>query len=232
MITRPQRFQKFLFKADCFALEGTIRKPYFQKLERHVPLQTYAGSPTRAMARNEGFTIHRDISYGAASSEIVATSDNGTIHRTIVEAKLEKFQVRDRLTIASMVARLESRYDSRDYPGRRASRILPTGSSISGIELDGKRIEVRLPPAFELGEGEREAFFSGKFDRDPRFHPGFIPEPVHVEGFGTLYFAEWVWVHPDEREAQNVTMLRLSLGSDFGCDARGASGTSDGSGWP
>jgi hypothetical protein len=231
MIARPQKFEKFLFKAECNALEGSIRKPYYQKLGKHVPLEAYAGSPLRATARSEGFAVGRDITYGNAASEILAEQSD-TIHHTVVQTTIEKLTVRDRLTVGLIVSRLESRYDHREYPARKPSRVLPAGSKIEGVFLDGKEIQVKLPPAFDLSEDEREAFYRGRFDRDPRFHPGFIPDPVHVEGFGTLWFAEWVWVHPDEHEAQHLTMLRLGLGSDFGGDVRLASTTSDGRGWP
>jgi hypothetical protein len=231
LIARPQRFQKFLFNAACFALDGHIRKPYYQKLGRHVPLESYAGSEVHAIARNEGFAIGRDFMYGAVSSEITARREESVYH-TIVQTTVEKLQIRDRLTVGRLVARLESRYDLRDYPGRKPSRVLPAGSTIEGVMLDGRQIDVRLPPAFTLTDDEREAFYAGKYDRDPRFHPGYIPDPVHVDGFGTLWFAEWAWVHPDEQEAQHITMLRLGLGSDYGADADAASVRCDGRGWP
>jgi hypothetical protein len=71
-------------------------------------------------------------------------------------------------------------------------------------------------PAFDAREGE----------------PGFIPEPIYVRDFGTIYYAEWTWVHPQERHQQHLTMLRLALGSDTGAAVCFGIGSSDGTGWP
>ena len=62
--------------------------------------------------------------------------------------------------------------------------------------------------------------------------PGPIPEPIYVKGLGTIFYAEWTWVHPQERHQQHLTMLRLALGSDTGVALDISTGGSDGTGWP
>ncbi|MEI9972841.1 MAG: hypothetical protein WDO73_12730 [Ignavibacteriota bacterium] len=111
-------------------------------------------------------------------------------------------------------------------------RILPAGSTIRNLRIDGQVQELHLPKAFEANQKTHDSFFLGERDNDGDLQPGPIPEPIYIKGFGTIFYAEWAWVHPQERHRQSLTMLRLALGSDFGGDIDGGSGQSDGVGWP
>jgi hypothetical protein len=53
-----------------------------------------------------------------------------------------------------------------------------------------------------------------------------------VKDLGTIFFGEWVWVHPGERHRQHLGMLRLALGSEDGAEIDVGIGDNDGSGWP
>jgi hypothetical protein len=234
MSTSPnieQKFQKYLFKGRAAAFRGSIRKPYYQELGSHLEISTYAGSAGRMRCSNRDFSLVGEVAYESASTEIVAEQFDDHIYQTIVTARVENLRIANRLTVDEVVCRLRSVYDGRDYPMRMAPRISPAGSTIKGLRIDGKEQKLDLPSAFGPGEKDEDAFFRGQRDSDP-FYPGFIPEPIHVEDFGTIFYAEWVWVHPQERRQQHLTMLRLALGSDFGADIDVGLSDNDGSGWP
>ena len=226
-----QSMQKFLFKARASGLEGRIRKPYHQDLGIHAPTQLFAGVAGKCSARCENFRLGNDLSYDLAATEITAES-RGAIHRTVLTSRLENLRIRGRFSVELVVCRMESVYDTAHYPARRHSRISPSGSLIQGVRIDGKLHEPKHHPAFGHDEGTRQAFFEGKHDDHPDFHPGFVPDSLHIPDFGTIYFAEWAWVHPDEKHRQQLTMLRLALGSDFGADLTMATADGDGTGWP
>jgi hypothetical protein len=223
--------EKYLFKANAAALRGSIRKPYFQELGDHLAISTYAGSGGRTEATNHDFDLVGDVSYRFARTKIDAVISDG-ICRTTVLAQIEGLQIRKRLTVDEVICQLESAYDTRTYPGRCLPRITPAGSTIRNLRVDGVVQELHLPPAFGGDRKTHDAFLRGERDQDTTLQPGPIPDPIYVKGFGTIFYAEWTWVHPQERHQQRLTMLRLALGSDFGADIDVGTDTSDGTGWP
>jgi hypothetical protein len=228
----PQRMQKYLFKAYATAVEGSIRKPYYQDVGRHLAIATYAGSSGRTEATNRDFALGQEVSYKFARTSIEAVV-NGTLMQTTLEARVEGLQVvGKRLTVDEVVCRLHSVYDSRSYPGRCLPRIIPAGSTIQGLRIDGVLQKLDLPAAFGTPQQQQDAFLRGEADNDTALQPGPIPEPIYVKGLGTIFYAEWTWVHPQERHQQRLTMLRLALGSDTGVAVDISTGGSDGTGWP
>jgi hypothetical protein len=207
--------QKYLYKANAIALRGSIRKPYFQELGDHLAVSTYAGSGGRIECKSEGFAIGEELHYDSARTEIIASQEDG-VFTTSVTAQVFGLQVGKRFTVAEVTCRLQSVYDSRLYPEECFPRISPIGSTIRNLRIDGEVQRLMFAPAFDAREGE----------------PGFIPEPIYVRDFGTIYYAEWTWVHPQERHQQHLTMLRLALGSDTGAAVCFGIGSSDGTGWP
>jgi hypothetical protein len=226
----PQtKMEKYLYNAQAVALGGSIRKPHFLELGDHLAISTYAHSAGVSEATHRGFALGEDIRYEFARTSIEAV-ERGTLHETTVIARIEGLRIGGRLSVGEVTCRLHSLYDSRTYPGRCRPRILPTGSTIHDLRIDGNLQELHLPPAFNVEE-KREAFMRGEFDEDETLQPGRIPEPIHVPGFGTIFYAEWTWVYPDQHE-QRLTMLRLALGSDLGAQIVVAGGGTDGTGWP
>jgi hypothetical protein len=203
--------QKYLYKANAIALRGSIRKPYFQELGDHLAVSTYAGSGGRIECKSEGFAIGEELHYDSARTEIIASQEDG-VFTTSVTAQVFGLQVGKRFTVEEVTCRLQSVYDSRLYPEECFPRISPIGSTIRNLRIDGEVQRLMFAPAFDAREGE----------------PGFIPEPIYVRDFGTIYYAEWTWVHPQE----HLTMLRLALGSDTGAAVCFGIGSSDGTGWP
>jgi hypothetical protein len=225
-------FQRYFFNSRAVGLRAKIYKPYFEDLGEHAVVSTYGGSTGHSTSRNEGFAINKDVSYGAAYSELIARSE-GYIWRSIIQATVERLNILDRITADAVVCRLEGVYDSRSYPGPKTTLILPTGSKIVNLRVDGQLIEPRLPPAFGLNDWQAKEFFAGKHDpKDPQFYPGIYPEPFYKEGLGTLHFAEWSWVHPGGHDEQKISMIRFALGSYFGMDGECAAGSTNGRGWP
>ncbi len=224
-------FRRFFFNSQAAALRGRIRKPYFEDLGEHAVVSTFGGSAGRLTNRNEGFAIDKDVSYRVAYSELIARNE-GYIWRSIAQATVEGLNIRDRITADAVISRLEGVWDSRTYPGPKITRILPTGSKIVNLRVDGEVVQPKLPPAFNLDERQMNEFFSGQHDRDPNFFPGAYPEPFYKQGLGTLFFAEWSWVHPQGRDEQRISMIRLALGSDFGMDGEITAITANGRGWP
>jgi hypothetical protein len=145
----------------------------------------------------------------------IASQEDG-VFTTSVTAQVFGLQVGKRFTVEEVTCRLQSVYDSRLYPEECFPRISPIGSTIRNLRIDGEVQRLMFAPAFDAREGE----------------PGFIPEPIYVRDFGTIYYAEWTWVHPQERHQQHLTMLRLALGSDTGAAVCFGIGSSDGTGWP
>jgi hypothetical protein len=211
----PTKMQKYLYKANAIALRGSIRKPYFQELGDHLAVSTYAGSGGRIECKSEGFAIGEELHYDSARTEIIASQEDG-VFTTSVTAQVFGLQVGKRFTVEEVTCRLQSVYDSRLYPEECFPRISPIGSTIRNLRIDGEVQRLMFAPAFDAREGE----------------PGFIPEPIYVRDFGTIYYAEWTWVHPQERHQQHLTMLRLALGSDTGAAVCFGIGSSDGTGWP
>jgi hypothetical protein len=211
----PTKMQKYLYKANAIALRGSIRKPYFQELGDHLAVSTYAGAGGRIECKSEGFAIGEELHYDSARTEIVASKQDG-VFITSVTSQVFGLQVGKRLTVEEVTCRLQSVYDSRLYPEKCFPLVLPTGSTIRNLRIDGEVQRLMFAPAFDAREGE----------------PGFIPEPIYVKDFGTIYYAEWTWVHPYEQHQQHLTMLRLALGSDTGAAVCVGNGSSDGVGWP
>jgi len=228
----PQtKMQKYLFKGHAAALQGSIHKPYFQELGDHLAIATYAGSGGRTECTNHDFAVGEDISYKFARTRIEAVTNDG-IYQTTVVAHIEGLQIGKRLTVDEVICRLHSVYDSRTYPKRCLPRILPAGSTIRNLRIDGEIQKLHLPPAFDADQRTHDAFFLGERDEDETLQPGPIPEPIYRQGLGTIFYAEWTWVHPQERHQQRLTMLRLALGSQFGAAINVGIGGSDGTGWP
>jgi hypothetical protein len=224
------KMQKYLYKAKAVALQGSIRKPYYQELGDHLSISTYAGSACRIECINRGFALADDIRYDVARTEIVTEEQKG-IFTTSLLAQVEGLQI-GKLSVDQVTCRLRSVYDSSAYPKRLVARILPAGSSIRNAQFDKRALQLPLPAAFDVGGDASESFFRGEHDYDDALQPGSIAEPIHIEGFGTIFFAEWTWVHPQERHQQRLTMLRLALGSDSGASTCVGVGNSDGVGWP
>ena len=227
-----QKLGKYLFKGHAVALRGSIRKPCHQDLGNHLEISTYAGSAGRMRCSNRDFSVANEIAYESASTEIVAEQFDGHIYQSIVVARVDKLRIGNRLSVDEVTSRLRSVYDGRGYPGKMVARILPAGSTIKGLKIDGKEQELDLPSAFQLDEKTQDAFFRGQLDGDVNCYPGRIPEPIYVKDLGTIFYAEWVWVHPQERHRQHLTMLRLALGSNLGANIDVGSSDNDGSGWP
>lgn len=228
----PQtKMQKFLYKAHAVALRGSIRKPYFQELGDHLAISTYAGSATQIECTSRGFAVGGDVSYDSAHTEIATSVANGVFQTTLV-AQVKGLQIAKRIKVDEVTCRLRSVYDSKNYPKSCYPRISPAGSTIQNLQIDGRAQQLRLPEAFHADDKTTGGFFQGERDQDGTLQPGTFPEPIYVKGLGTIFYAEWTWVHPQERHQQHLTMLRLALGSDFGLDCGVSGGTSDGVGWP
>ena len=228
----PQtKMQKFLYKSHAVALRGSIRKPYFQELGEHLAISTYAGSATRIECTSRGFAVGGDIHYDSAHTEITTSEENG-VYQTNLVAQVKGLQIAKRIKVDEVTCRLRSVYDSKNYPKNFFPRISPAGSTIRNLQIDGRAQELHLPEAFNSDDKTTGGFFQGERDQDGSLQPVPIPEPIYVKGLGTIFYAEWTWVHPQERHQQRLTMLRLALGSDFGLDCDVSGGTSDGMGWP
>ena len=227
----PTKMQKYLYKANAAALRGSIRKPYFQELGDHLAISTYAGSGGRVECRSEGFAVGEELHYDAARTELTASEQDG-VYTTSLTAQVFGLQIGPRLTVEEVTCRMQSVYDSRGYPATCFPRILPAGSTIRNLRIDGQIQRLELPQAFGADQPSCDAFYRGERDQEDTFQPGFIPEPIYVKDFGTIFYAEWTWVHPQEKHQQHLTMLRLALGSDLGAAVCVGVGGTDGVGWP
>jgi hypothetical protein len=230
-MTPDQKMEKYLYKAYAIALRGSIRKPYFQNLGNHLAISTYAGSRGKTECSHHDFAVGEDIRYKVARTRIEAGESKGIYKSTLI-AQVEGLQIGKRLSVDEVTCSLTSVYDSKNYPKNCLPRILPTGSTIRNLRVDGRIQDLLMPPAFHAGGETHQSFFRGERDEDSTLQPGPMPEPIHVPDLGTIYYAEWSWVHPNERHQQRLTMLRLALGSDFGGDVDVGVGHSDGTGWP
>lgn len=224
----PTEMQKYLYKAHAIALRGSIRKPYHQELGDHLAVSTYAGSAGHTTCKAEGFRIGEEVQYDTAHTQIVASEQNG-IFTTSVTSQVFGLRVGKRLEVGEVTCRLQSVYDSNAYPQNCFPRISPAGSIIKNLQVDGKAQELVFPPAFVVGHPPKDGDVQRAEDDN---RPGFFAPEIHVPDFGTIYYAEWSWVHPDEEHQQHLTMLRLALGSDFGAAICVGIGGSDGYGWP
>jgi hypothetical protein len=228
----PQtNMQKYLYKAKAVALRGSIRKPFFQELGDHLPVATYAGSSGRAECINRGFALGEVIQYDLARTEIIAAEENG-IYTTDLTSQIFGLRIGGWLSVDEVTCKLQSYYDSSTYPGTCLPRLLPAGSIIRNLRIHGQVQQLKFPDAFDVDESTSAAYFRGELDEQDSLQPGFIPEPIYVEGFGTIYYSEWTWVHPGDNRRQHLTMLRLALGSDGGASIDAGDGCSDGTGWP
>lgn len=230
MQRKDEKFEKYVFKASAVALSGSVRKPYYQGLGGHAAISTCAGAACRMTASSSKFALEQDVAYDSATSELTAQRD-GQICRTIVQTSITNLRV-GAVTARQVIGRLVSYYDISWFPKRKAPIILPVGSTIQGLRIgkDDSDREFKLPDAFTLTEEQQKACFEGKVDKNCL--PGQIPPPIYVQGVGTIFLAEWTWVHPQEQHQQHLCMLRLALGSDFGAEADIGSVSSDGNGWP
>jgi hypothetical protein len=227
--------QKYLYKAHAVALEGSIRKPYFQELGSHLAISTYAGSGGISDCSSQDFVLGNEVTYKTAHTRIEAVMVNG-LYQTTVTAQVKGLRIGKAVACDEVTCILRSVYDPKEYPRRCVPRISPAGSAIKGLYFAGKLRdgELRLPPAFHsTATTPTDAFFTGARDQDLEASPP-VKQPPHIYDpqFGTLYYAEWTWVHPQEHHQQRLTMLRLALGCDLGADIDVGVCSSDGVGWP
>ena len=224
------KIKKFVYKAQGIALRGSIRKPFYQDLGQHAVVQTFAGSSGNSRSQNNNFSLPNFVQYAAAHSEIVADvigQAPDRQFRTRVTSVVEGLNVLNgRITADRVVSSLTSVFDERLYPIEKVPRITPAGSRFDNLQIDKVLQNVPLPPAFS---NDPAAFAQGIRDQEPP-NPVILATPVHKDGLGTVYFAEWVWVHPDERKQQVLVMLRLALGSGDGMEADVGLCSSDGTG--
>jgi hypothetical protein len=220
--------QGFLFHGKAVALSGSVQKPRYYHLGEHAMVKFHAGSGGRAVSQIDDFKIDGVISYQSARSEAIATTIDG-IYSSIVTTTIEGLNVFGRLTVDRIVSRLQSVYLRRDYPHRYNPRILPGGSTIEGLKMDGKLQTLHLPDSFKHDHAREKDFLEGKSKYDTT--PDRIPAPLHFDEFGTVHYGEWTWVGPVEEE-QNLTMLRLGLGSQAGGNIQVCMSQSNGVGWP
>jgi len=225
------QIKKFVYKARGIALRGSIRKPFFQELGEHAAVETHAGTSGREHSHSANFSIDRFIRYAAAFSEVnteMIGEKPARRFRTQVLSVVEGLDVlQGRITADRVVSKLTSVFDERFYAQERVPRISPAGSRFDNFRIDGELQDIELPPAFTRENDDD--FFNHECGKDV-ISPAILAKPFHKEGLGTVYFAEWVWVHPDEMEQQALVMLRLALGSEDGMDADVAMAFSDGTG--
>ena len=222
--------KKFVYKARGIALRGSIRKPFYQELGEHAIVTTHAGAEGHQRAQSENFSIPKYIQYKTASSEVTTEMTGqapNRLFRTRVSSVVEGLNVLNgRITADRVISVLTSVFDERFYPKEPSPRISPFGSKYENLRIDKKPQQVSLPPPFNT---DPDDFFNRRTNKDT-ITPNITADPVHLEGLGTVYFAEWVWVHPDEQEQQVLVMLRLALGSFAGMDCDVCMCASDGSG--
>lgn len=228
-MTPSAKMQKYLFKANAVALQGSIRKPYFQELGDHLAITTYAGSAGTAECNRRGFAVGQEISYDSAHTSIAATENNG-VCTTITVAQVMGLRIGKLIQVDEVTATLHSIYNGAEYPKGCYPRILPAGSTIRNLRIDGKLQDLKLNPAF--GAKMDDEFLSGRRDQDTAYQPGLFPPAIRDPRIGTIYYGEWTWVHPTERHQQRLTMLRLALGCDMGGSIDVGVCASDGVGWP
>jgi hypothetical protein len=232
--TDDTKFERYVFNAKAIALRGRICKPYFQEVGEHASIRTLAGSAGVLSASSEAYDLAGDLSYSSATSKITARGD-GKIFETLVETTITDLKIRKRFYVPRIVSRLRSSYNAGEYSTRKTPRILPAGSTIEGLQIDGKVQDLQLHPAFRLDDGQQDDFLSGRAQvsgDDRTYYPGLVPDPIAIPDWGNIYYGEWAWVHPGEQHRQRLCMLRLSLGSEFGASFDVASADSDGNGWP
>jgi hypothetical protein len=221
-----------MFRGNAIGLTGRVTKPYQQSLGEHACLRIHADFAECKKCRSGRFALHSDITYDAIYSDI-DTEQTGSVYRTVVDAGVENLNIRNRFTADRIIARMESVYDSNDYSaGRRKSRVLPVGCKFVNVKIDGKPYMPRVPRVFGLDRHTIDEFFAGKRDDEREFFPAQPGEAVHVDDFGTIYFANWNWVDPVEQDEQRLTMVRLALGSPYGAEIDAGRVDADGSGWP
>ncbi len=224
------KMQKYLYKGYATALDGSVRKPYYQNLGSHLAISTYAGSGGVTECANRDFQLGNDVRYGYAHTRIEAIQKGDEYHTTVM-AQVKDLKVGP-VEVSEVTASLHSVYNRNEYPGRCVPRVMPVNCVIRNLRVNGvvKDSELKLPKAFSART--EDPFFLGRSDGNPDFEPGVVPAPLYIAGVGTIFYAEWTWVHPTERHQQKLTMLRLALGSDFGSDTDAGIVGGDGMGWP
>jgi hypothetical protein len=226
-------FQKYVFNGGATAFHGSVRKPYFQDLGKHLEISTYAGGPVNIRCTNGRFAFDGYMSYESATTSIV-TRENDHFVECEVFAQVTGLKIAGRLSIGEVTSRLRSVYDKRGYPGRMFARISPAGSTIKDFLVIGQDSVVPdLPKAFTLSDAEANEALYGQVQNDDAIAPDarLVPASVPVPDFGTIYFAEWASAAQEQGE-QHLTMVRLALGSDVGADCDVGCTYTDGSGWP
>ncbi len=217
----------FLFHGRAVALSGSVQKPSFFDMGEHAVAEFFAGSGGSASSVVNQFSAG-GISYKSARSEVIGHSSGG-VYSTIVSTVIEDLRIFDWLTVDRIVSRLESVFLESDYPRRKTPRILPTGSTIVGLRVNGKTMDLDLPEAFDINYNKADEFLYGRSSKLQE--PAAIPKSLYIANLGTIHYAEWTWVGTEKKE-QRLTMLRLGLGSDDGGNLGVGECQSNGSGIP
>ncbi len=111
------KMQKYLFKGHAIAMRGSIRKPYFQDLGKHLEISTYAGSAGHWRSSNDkGFSVSdlagNGIAYDSASTEILAEKVDANTYRCVVTSEVVNLRAGKHLTVDKVTGVLTSVYDA------------------------------------------------------------------------------------------------------------------------
>jgi hypothetical protein len=180
----------FLYSAHIVGLAGIITRPFEEVISAQaVSALPFSGGYSSALA--DFYKLGEVISHEGIRSTAGATYNPETgVPETLVMARIQAFNVANILTVESCTASMASL-----HPAGQETRITPLGSTLEGLRIAGRAIELEsavdlyasLDTMSALRERYRsDAWFRERFLRDAFADQQYLPENVR------RYFP-WMW---------------------------------------
>jgi hypothetical protein len=232
---------RFIYNASAFAIGGRITRPIDHVIESvaSTDLPSVGG---RANARSGPFSLTAPdgeflLSWESGETSITGGEETAS-YVTEINSSLRGLKVGRDLQIDEIVLHMLVRYEKNG----RKSTFDPSGSAYRGVNLGGKSFDVTI----DCDMGKAGSDFD-KFHHDHPHYPFCAGKVCYSLGrnqdlifenddngmyvqpdFGRIYFAEWS-CGPG---VQNLTMLRLNLGSPQGGELESGGGGVNGTTFP
>lgn len=213
---------RFIYNAHAIAIGGRITRP----VDHHIESQAACVLPStggKATARAGPFSLTLAgefiLSFDSAETSIQGEESAAGVHTTLLTTVVRKLNVANTLKADEVIAKLSLSYD---VATKRVS-IDSEGSRFVNLSVANQVFNVEMDHAMAREAVDYDAFRqhhpecpekAGKVHYALGRHPllkfdEYEHGYYHHQGFGRIYFGEWTAAP----YTQNLTMLRLRLGS-------------------
>jgi hypothetical protein len=139
----------FLYHAHGFAISGIITSPY----QEHIPTQAMATLATTggtARSVQDRFEFKDVVSFDRAETVITGVSPKSNVYVTDMKVTIDGLNILDRFTAKKVVTHIQCTHSLGEFgkENKDRSEIVPLDADITGVEIDGKPVNITLDKKF------------------------------------------------------------------------------------